>query len=94
MGGRDGGKGEKRALEPLIVEMAGALFSLNDKEVYQLLKDKHPKFPYGVIFTNRSVIGGDTQIFSEQASRLLLTKPLTPAELKTMVREALKEMGK
>ncbi len=39
-------------------------------------------------------MGGDTQIFLEQASRLFLTKPLTPAELKAIVRKALKEVGK
>ncbi len=65
---------ERRALEPLgSMVVAGALFGLN-KELHQWLKDKHPTVAYGVICTTGGVMGGDTQIFLEQASRLFFNQ--------------------
>jgi len=66
--------------------------AMTGKELYQWLKEKHPKVVDGVIFTTEDVMGGDTQIFLEQASRPFLLKPFTPDELRAIVREALKEI--
>jgi len=67
---------------------------MNGKELYQWLKEKHPQLVSGVIFTTGSVIGGDTMTFVEQTGRPFLPKPFTPDELKTIVRETLKEVIK
>jgi len=68
--------------------------AMNGKELYQWLKEKHPELANRVIFTTGDVMGGDTQIFLEQAARPILLKPFAPDELKAIVRETLKEMGK
>ena len=67
---------------------------MNGKELYQWLKEKHPQVANGVIFTTGDVMGGDTQSFLEQAGRPFLPKPFTPDELKAIVTETLKEVGK
>ena len=66
---------------------------MDGKELYQWLKEKHPQQASRVIFTTGDVMGGDTQSFLEQASRPFLPKPFTPAQLKAIMREALKEVG-
>ena len=67
---------------------------MNGKELYQWLKEKHPQQASRVIFTSGGVMGGDTQSFLEQAARPFLPKPFTPAQLKAIMREALKEVEK
>ncbi len=67
---------------------------MNGRELYQCIQEKHPKLLNGVIFTTGEVMGGDTQGFLEQADRPFLPKPFTPAQLKAIMRETLKEMGK
>ena len=67
---------------------------MNGKELYQYMKDKHPKLVNRVIFTTGDVVGGDTQSFLEQAARPFLPKPFTPDELKTIVRETLRQIEK
>ena len=67
---------------------------MNGKELYQWLKEKHPKVADRVIFTTGDMMGGDTQIFLEQTDRPFLPKPFTPDELKAVVRETLKEVEK
>ena len=67
---------------------------MNGRELYQCIQEKHPKLLNGVIFTTGEVMGGDTQSFLEQADRPFLPKPFTPAQLKAIMRETLKEMGK
>ena len=66
--------------------------TMNGKEFYQWLKEKHPQLSSRAIFTTGDVMGVDTQRFLEQAARPLLPKPFTPDELKATVREALKEV--
>jgi len=61
--------------------------TMNGKELYQWLKEKHPQLATGVIFTTGDVMGGDIQGFLEQATRPFLPKPFTPDELRTAVRE-------
>ncbi len=63
--------------------------TMNGKELYQWLKEKHPQLASRVIFTTGDVMGGDTQIFLEQASRPLLPKPFTPNDLKAVVNDTL-----
>ncbi len=65
---------------------------MNGRELYQYLKEKHPKQISKVIFTSGSVLGEDTQLFIEQTGRPFLPKPFTPDELKDIVIETLKEM--
>ncbi len=65
---------------------------MNGKELYQWLKEKHPQLAAGVIFTTGDVIGGETQSFLEISGRPFLPKPFTPDELRTVVRETLKEV--
>ncbi len=67
---------------------------MNGRELYQWLKEKHPKQISKVIFTSGSVLGEDTQLFIDQAGRPFLPKPFTPDELKTIVTETLKEVEK
>ncbi len=64
---------------------------MNGKELYQWLKEKHPRLAGGVIFTTGDVMGGDTQSFLEQVARPFLPKPFTPDELTAIVIENLKE---
>ena len=65
---------------------------MNGRELYQWLKEKHPKQISKVIFTSGSVLGEDTQLFIEQTDRPFLPKPFTPDDLKAIVRENLEEV--
>lgn len=67
---------------------------MNGRELYQWLKEKHPKQISKVIFTSGSVLGEDTQLFIEQTGRPFLPKPFTSAELIAIVRETLKQIEK
>ena len=67
---------------------------MNGRELYQWLKGEHPEQISKVIFTSGSVLGKDTQLFIEQTDRPFLPKPFTPDELRTIVKEALKEVEK
>ena len=67
---------------------------MNGKELYQFIIEKHPELAERVIFTTGDVLGGDTQIFLEQASRPFLPKPFTPDELQTIVKETLAQREK
>ncbi len=67
---------------------------MNGKQLYQSILRKHPELVSCVIFTTGDVLGGDTLSFIEQAGRLFLPKPFTPDELKSVVGEALKRIGK
>jgi len=67
---------------------------MNGRELYQWLKEKHPKQISKVIFTSGSVLGEDTQLFIEQTGRPFLPKPFTPDELEAIIRETVKEVEK
>ncbi len=66
---------------------------MNGKELYYWLKEKHPQQANKVIFTSGDVMGGDTQSFLEQAGRPFLPKPFTPSEIRTIVREVMRQIG-
>ena len=67
---------------------------VNGIELYRWLQNKHPQLSSRVIFTTGSVIGGDTQTFLEQTAKPFLPKPFTPAQLKAIVRETLRQLEK
>ena len=67
---------------------------MNGKELYQCIKEKHPELIDGVVFTTGDLISGDTQGFLEQSGQPFLLKPFTPNELKTIVRETLRQIEK
>ena len=67
---------------------------MNGKQLYQVIIDKHPELANGVIFATGDVIDGYTQRFLELASRPYLLKPFTPDELKTIVKETLRQIEK
>ena len=67
---------------------------MNGKQFYQCIQEKHPKLIDRVIFTTGDVISKDIQVFLGQAARPLLPKPFTPDELRSIVRETLREMEK
>jgi len=90
-----------KAAQDMIEEQQYHLFLIDirlpvmtGKELYQWLEEKHPQLASRVIFTTGSVIGGDTLSFLEQTGRPSLPKPFTPAQLKAIMRDALKEVEK
>lgn len=66
--------------------------AMNGKELYQWLKDKHPRLADGVIFTTGDVMGGDTQGFLEQTGLPFLPKQFTPDEIKAIVKRTLEQV--
>jgi len=68
--------------------------SMSGKELYQWLKEKHPRLASRVIFSTGDVMSGDIQSFLEQAARPFLPKPFTPGELRAIVKEALRQIEK
>lgn len=67
---------------------------MNGKQLYQWINEKHPKLLNGVIFTTGDLISGDIRSFLEQSGRPFLPKPFSLDELKTIVRETLRQMEK
>ena len=67
---------------------------INGMQLYQWIKEKHPELTSRLIFTSGDVVSGDTRSFLERADRPFLPKPFTPDELKTVVRETLRQTEK
>jgi DNA-binding response OmpR family regulator len=67
---------------------------MNGKEFYQYISKKCGKLVDRVVFTTGDVIGGDTKKFIKRSGRPFLPKPFTPDELKTIVRETLRQIEK
>jgi len=82
----------KKAYDLCLVDVRTPV--MNGKELYQWLEEKHPQLASRMIFTTGDVIGGDTQRFLKLTSRSFLPKPFTPDELKSMVRETLRQIEK
>ncbi len=68
--------------------------TMNGKELYQWLQKEQPQLVRGVIFTTGDVMFGDTQRFLGQTDRPFLPKPFTPDEIRTIMRETVKEVEK
>lgn len=68
--------------------------TMNGKELYQWLKEKYPRLTSRVIFTTGDMMREDISNFLEQAARPFLPKPFTPDELRAIIKEALKQIGK
>lgn len=64
---------------------------MNGMQLYQYIKERHPRLTNRAIFTTGDVISNDIQQFLEQSGRPSLLKPFTPEELKAVVREALSQ---
>jgi DNA-binding response OmpR family regulator len=67
---------------------------MNGEELYQWINEKYPELVSRVLFTTGDVMGGDVQYFLETAGRPFLPKPFTPDELRTIVRETLRQLKK
>ena len=64
---------------------------MNGMELYQCLKEEHPELVSRVLFTSGDVLSSGVAAFLTEANRPYLRKPFTPDELRTAVREALKQ---
>jgi len=67
---------------------------MNGKQLHQSIIEKHPELVSRVIFTTGDVADAYTKRFLELAGRPYLPKPFTPDELKTIVRETLRQIEK
>jgi len=67
---------------------------MDGKELYRWLQERHTQLASRVIFTSGSVLGEGTEAFIEQTGRPFLPKPFTPAQLKSIVSDTLRQMGK
>lgn len=67
---------------------------MDGKQLFQWLKDKHPKLTEGVIFTSGDMLSPETDNFLKLGDNLFLPKPFTPDELKTALKNALIKLGK
>jgi len=67
---------------------------INGKQLYQVILEKHPKLVKGTIFATGDMMDEYIKRFLELARRPFLPKPFTPDELKTIVRETLREIEK
>ena len=67
---------------------------MDGKELCQWITERHPELVKRIIFTTGDLLGSDTQRFVEQSDRLFLPKPFTPDLLRTVVQEALGQIGK
>ncbi len=83
---------EKKEYELILIDIRTPV--MNGKQLYQSINDKHPDLSERVIFTTGDLLGGDTKNFLEQSGRLFLPKPFAPDELKAIVGEALRQLGK
>ena len=65
---------------------------MSGKQLYECIKDRHPKFTDRVVFTTGDVISNNTKYFLEQSNRPFLLKPFTPDELRIVVGETLSQL--
>ena len=65
--------------------------TMNGKELYQWLEEKHPQAAKRVIFTTGDIMGGETTSFIERSGMPFLPKPFAPDELMAIVRKTLEE---
>jgi len=63
---------------------------VNGMQLYQWMKTESPQLASRVIITTGSVVSEATMTFIQKTDKPFLPKPFTPAELRTVVRDALK----
>ena len=66
---------------------------MDGKQLYRYIEKRYPQLADRVIFTTGDVIGEDTQSFLERTGRPFLLKPLSPDELRALVRENLRRLS-
>ncbi len=67
---------------------------MNGEELYHLINKKYPEMVSRVIFTTGDVMEAGIQYFLEMTGRPFLPKPFTPDELRTIIRETLRQLEK
>ena len=67
---------------------------MNGKALYQWINEKYPELVSRVLFTTGDTEEVHTQRFLKLAQRPYLPKPFTPDELRTIVRETLRQLEK
>ncbi len=67
---------------------------MNGQQFYQWLNEERPELLDRVIFTTGDLVSGDTKSFLENVGRPVLPKPFTLDELKAVIRDTLKQIGK
>jgi DNA-binding response OmpR family regulator len=67
---------------------------MNGKELYNVIVGKYQKLAKGVIFTTGDTTDDNTRYFLEVGGRPFLPKPFTPDELKTVVRQTLRQIAR
>lgn len=67
---------------------------MNGEELYQWINKKYPELVSRVIFTTGDVMEEGVQHFLGTSGRPFLPKPFTPDELRTIVRETLRQLEK
>ena len=65
--------------------------TMNGKELYEWMKQRHPQITGRVVFTTGDLITGDIETFLKQSGCLYLPKPFSPDELKNIVNKAFEE---
>jgi DNA-binding response OmpR family regulator len=63
---------------------------MNGRELYQYMKEEHPKLASKVIFTTGDILNKNLGLFLKGIGRPCLPKPFLPDELRAIVRQALK----
>jgi CheY-like chemotaxis protein len=64
---------------------------MDGKELFQVIVDRYPRLAGRVIFSTGDVIDGHTERFLELTGRPHLSKPFTPHELVSIVKETFKQ---
>ena len=67
---------------------------MNGKALYQWIDEKYPELVSRVLFTTGDTEEVHTQRFLKLTQRPYLPKPFTPDELRTIVRETLRQLEK
>jgi DNA-binding response OmpR family regulator len=83
---------EEKEYDLLLVDIRTPV--MNGRELYQFITERHPELIKRVIFTTGDLLGSTTEKFIDQSGRLFLPKPFTPDILRTVVKEALRRIGK
>lgn len=67
---------------------------MNGKQLHQVIVEKHQNLLEGVIFITGDAADESTEHFLEATGRPFLIKPFTPDELKTVVRETVRQIAR